>query len=113
MTIIAGTFEQKNTDYKSNALTNKGAATSFAVEGGNFIGTINDTADCLEISGGTYSNVFSADCLAENAACTKIRPANSSCDRAASDAEKIVAGTESNTSDIDKLFTSRRRQPIL
>lgn len=107
MTIIAGTFEQKNSAATSNALTNKGAATSFVVEGGNFIGTINDTADCLEISGGTYSNVFSADCLAEKAALYKNTAGKLVvATEQPADAEKIVAGTESGTSDIDKLFTS-------
>lgn len=107
MTIIAGTFEQKNSNYKSNALTNKGAATSFVVEGGNFIGTINDTADCLEISGGIYSHVFSADCLEEKAALYKNTAGKLVvATEQPADAEKIVAGTESNTSDIDKLFTS-------
>lgn len=107
MTIIAGTFEQKNSNYKSNALTNKGAATSFVVEGGNFIGTINDTADCLEISGGTYSHVFSADCLEEKAALYKNTAGKLVvATEQPADAEKIVAGTEADTSDIGKLFTS-------
>lgn len=107
MTISGGTFEQKNSAATSNVLTNKGAATSFVVEGGNFIGTISDTADCLKISGGTYSHVFSADCLEEKAALYKNTAGKLVvATEQPADAEKIVAGTEADTSDIDKLFTS-------
>lgn len=107
MTIRDGTFEQKNSAATSNALTNKGVATSFVVEGGDFTGTIDDTADCLAISGGTFSNVFSADCLAEKAAFYKNTAGKLVvATEQPADAEKIVAGTQANTSDINKLFTS-------